>query len=87
MRAALGRARIQQKDIASKLGYRQNWLSKRFSGDVPGGLDELVAVCEYLSANGPVRVQWAELVDAAGSVARRPASTPNDAGDVNDVAK
>lgn len=88
MRAALGRARIQQKDIASKLGYRQNWLSKRFSGDVPWGLDELVAVSEYLSANGPVKVHWAEVVDAAGRNARHQAADHDaSAGDANDVAK
>ena len=83
MRAALGRANVQQKDIAAKLDYRRpNYLSKRFNGDVPWKLDEVIAVCEYLSAYGPVRVRWTEVVDTAWRNAR--GSTQ---GDANDVAK
>jgi hypothetical protein len=84
MRAALGRANVQQKDIADKLGYRRpNYLSKRFNGDVPWKLDELIEVCEYLSAYGPVKVRWAEVADTATRNARAALAQ----GDANDVAK
>lgn len=48
VRAALGRTRAQQKDIAEHYNFGQGWLSKRVNGIVPWGIPELVALCDFL---------------------------------------
>jgi len=48
LRGIIGSRQILQKDIAERFGWPQNWLSKRFSGEVAWGVQELWDVCAIL---------------------------------------
>lgn len=49
LRGVIASRQIQQKDIAERFGWQQNWLSKRFSGEVPWGVQELRDLCDLLA--------------------------------------
>jgi transcriptional regulator with XRE-family HTH domain len=65
LRALMSRRRVTQAELVRQFGYNQSWLSKRMNGSVPWDTWDLVNVCDYLSATGPTRVDYAELVATA----------------------
>lgn len=44
VRAEMARQRVSQQQLAERLGWSQQKISRRLNGDVPFGLDELTEV-------------------------------------------
>ncbi|HEY3718345.1 MAG TPA: hypothetical protein VGL39_27800 [Jatrophihabitantaceae bacterium] len=74
LRGVIGSRQIQQKAIADRFGWAQNFLSKRFSGAVPWGVDELDSVCRYLDLDIRAVMETARQAAQEGDEPQRNAS-------------
>jgi len=71
LRGVIGSRQVQQKAIAAALRQRPNWVSKRFSGEVPWGAAELTAVCKFLDLDiKAVTDEAARMAGGAGGTQR-----------------